>query len=161
MLYPGHLLYNDCWHGFWVCSWWPRVLWQAVTLWLVNRGMSVCRSRTVEQVCNRKSSQNWVEPGIHSRSEALGHLWRYSLQGGASVGTPWLQEEDMGARRSSLSEYISLHLSLKFTNCASLLTIKWEIYFYKEVCFVLSLKFVHYLWLCSWLGLWEVYNTPF
>ena len=34
-----------------------------------------------------------------------------SLQGGASVGTPWLLVEDMG--RSPLSEYMSLHLSLK------------------------------------------------
>ena len=31
-------LYNDCWYGFWVRFWWPRVLWQAVTLWLVSRG---------------------------------------------------------------------------------------------------------------------------
>ena len=36
-----------------------------------------------------------------------------SLQRGASVGTPWLPEEDMG--RSPLSEYMSLHLSLKTT----------------------------------------------
>ena len=35
-----------------------------------------------------------------------------SLQEGASVGTPWLPEEDMGRRRSPLSEYMSLHLSL-------------------------------------------------
>ena len=34
-----------------------------------------------------------------------------SLQWGVSVGTPWLLEEDMG--RSPLSEYMSLHLSLK------------------------------------------------
>ena len=34
-----------------------------------------------------------------------------SLQGGASVGTLWLLEEDMG-RRTPLSEYMSLHLSL-------------------------------------------------
>ena len=32
-----HLLYN-IWHRFSVRSWWPRVLWQSVTLWLVNRG---------------------------------------------------------------------------------------------------------------------------
>ena len=33
-----------------------------------------------------------------------------SLQGGASVGTPWPPEKDMG--RSPLSEYMSLHLPL-------------------------------------------------
>ena len=37
-------------------------------------------------------------------------------------------------RRSPLSEYMSLHLSLELTtNCGPLSRIKWEIYFYKEV----------------------------
>ena len=100
------LLYNNCWHGFWVRSWWPCVLWQAITLWLVNREMAVRQGRPVEQVCNRKEttwyenhafrfrqrvqSESSVEPGILSRSEALGRLWRYGLQGGASVSTSWL-----------------------------------------------------------------------
>ena len=44
-----HLLYNDYWHGFWVHSWWPCVLWQAVTLWLVNRGIAVRRGRPVSR----------------------------------------------------------------------------------------------------------------
>ena len=48
-----------------------------------------------------------VERGICSRSEAS----LTSLQGGASIGTPWLQEEDLGTR-SPLSEYLSLHPSL-------------------------------------------------
>ena len=39
-----------------------------------------------------------------------------------------------GTRRSPLSEYISLHLSLKLrTNSGPLSRIKWEIHFYKEV----------------------------
>ena len=33
-------LYN-IWYGFSVRSEWPRVLWQAVTLWLVNRAVTV------------------------------------------------------------------------------------------------------------------------
>ena len=36
-----------------------------------------------------------------------------SLQGVSSVGTSWLPEEDMG-RRSPLSEYMSLQLSLNY-----------------------------------------------
>ena len=54
------MLYNDRWHGFGVRSWWPRVLWQAVTLWLINRGMAVRRGRPVEQVVNRKETM-WYE----------------------------------------------------------------------------------------------------
>ena len=85
IIYEVNVLYNDCWHGFWVRSWWPHVLWQAVTLWLVNRGMAVHQGRLVEQVCNRKEttwyenhavrfrqsiqSESRVEPGIRSRSE--------------------------------------------------------------------------------------------
>ena len=42
-LRKGIMLYNDFWYGFWVRSWWPRMLWQAVTLWLVNREMAVHR----------------------------------------------------------------------------------------------------------------------
>ena len=48
-----------------------------------------------------------VERGTRSRSEAS----LTSLQGSASVGTLWFQEEDMG-RRSLLYEYMSLPLSL-------------------------------------------------
>ena len=105
----------------------------------------------------RQSVQSGL--GIRSRSEALGRFSQYDLQVGASVGTPWLQEEDMGQEEVLLSEYMSLHLSLKLTsNCVPLPRIKWEIYFYKEVYFVHPLKFVRYLWSSSWLGLWEVYN---
>ena len=35
-----NVLYN-IWHGFSVRSLWPRVLWQTVMLWLVNRVMAV------------------------------------------------------------------------------------------------------------------------
>ena len=81
-----NMLHNDCWHGFWVRSWWPCVLWQAVTLWLVNR-RAVRQSRPVEQVCNRKEttwyenhvvsfrqsvqSKSKIEPGIRNQSEVL------------------------------------------------------------------------------------------
>ena len=62
--------------------------------------------------------------------------------------------------RGSLSEYMSLHLSLKLTtNCVPLLRMKWERYFfYKEVCFVSFIE-VRSLSLCSWLGLWKLFNT--
>ena len=62
----------------------------------------------------------------------LGHLWRYGLHGGTSVGTPWLAEEDMGQEEvPSLSICLSIYLKLT-TNCGPLLRIKY-IYFYKEV----------------------------
>ena len=50
------MLYNFCWHRFGVHSWWPRVLWQAVTLWLVNREMAMRWGRPFEQVCNREGT---------------------------------------------------------------------------------------------------------
>ena len=57
----------------------------------------------------RQSAKNRVERERRSRSEA----YMTSLQGGASVGTPWLLEEDMG-RRSPLSDiYLSIYLSRK------------------------------------------------
>ena len=65
-----------------------------------------------------------------------------------------------GARRSPLSEYMSLHLSLKLTTkWVPLSRIKWERHiFIKKCCFVRSLKFVHYFWLCSWLGKMRLYT---
>ena len=47
-----------------------------------------------------------------------------NLQGGASVGTPWLPVEDM-ERRSPISEYIiSPSISQTTTNCGPFLRIK-------------------------------------
>ena len=52
-----------------------------------------------------------------------------------------------GARGSLLSKYMSLRLSLKLTTSrVSLSRIKWERYFYKEVCFVRSLNFLNPVW---------------
>ena len=152
----------NIWHGFWVRSLWPRVLWQAVTLWWVNRDMTAPQGSREQQVCNRKETTWWeprsqiwdkvqrivVERGTHSRSEAS----LTTLQGGTSVGTPWLLEEDMG-RRSPLSDYISLHLSLLSTNRGPFSRIKWEIYFHKEMfrsfiifSLVLSLRLCNSNW---------------
>ena len=121
---------NDCWHGFWVHSWGPLVLWQAVKSWLVNWGMAVRWGKPVKHVCNRKEtmwyenhavrfrqSESRIEPRIRNQSEALGHLWLYGLQGGASNGTTWLQEEDMGQEEvPSLSICLSIYL-LQQTVC--------------------------------------------
>ena len=52
----------------------------------------------------------------------------------------------------SMSRCLSLYLKLT-TNCVPLSRLKGEReIFYEEMCFVLSLKFVLYLLLCSWLG---------
>ena len=112
-------------------------------VWLVNKGMAAYRGSQGQQVRNRKEA-TWyenhavrfrqsrklrVERGIRSRSEALGRLWRYGFQVGASFGTPWLPKEDMGQEVPTLWVYISQLTA----NCGSLSRIKWEIYFYKEV----------------------------
>ena len=54
----------------------------------------------------RQKHRMAVEQENRSRSEAP----QTSLQGGASVGTHWLPEQDMG--RSLLSEYLYHNLSL-------------------------------------------------
>ena len=136
------LLYNDCWYGFWVSSWWPHVLWQAVTLWWVNREIAVRREKLVEQVCNRNEttgyenhavrfrqsdqSESRVEPRIRSRSEALVSSLTIGLARGCKRWYSLAPGRRYGARRSPLSEYMSLHLSLKLTtNCVPLSRIKW------------------------------------
>ena len=71
-----------------------------------------------------------VERGTHSRSEVS----LTSLQGGASVGTPWLPEGDMG-RRSPLSEYVCLSTHLSHTTETSTLSrIKCERYIFIKKC---------------------------
>ena len=172
----NHMFYNDCWHGFWVCSWWPPVVWRAVTLWLVNREMAVRRGGPIEQVYKRKEttwyenhavrfkqsvqSKSRVEPGIYSWSEAFLTSLTIRLARGCKRWHFLAPGRRYGTRRSPLSEYMSLHLSLKLTtNCVPLSRIKSERYIFLKKCFVRSLKFVYYLWLYSWLGLWEGYNT--
>ena len=157
-------------------SWWPRVLWQAVTLWFVNRGwpcVEVGRSsrcvtgrrphdkRTTQSDLDSQASQNRESNQEYAADQRrLWHLWRYGLQWEYKRWHPLAPGRRRYGARSPLSEYMSLYLSLKLiTNCGPLSRIKLiEIYFYQEVCFVRSLKFVHYHWLCSWLCLWEVYN---
>ena len=142
------MLYN-IWHGFSVRY---RVLWQAVTLWLVNRAIAVVRViRSNRCVTGRRPRDNYAvsfrqSQRIESRARdtqqirGLGRLWRYSLHRGASVGTSLAPGRRYGTRRSPLSEYMSLRISLKLTtSCGTLSRIKWEIYFYKQVCFVRSL----------------------
>ena len=131
------MLYN-IWHGFSVRSWWPRVLWQAVTLWLVNWGMVMRRSRPVEQVCNRKESwESGVEPGIGCRSEVSRTSLTIRLARRCKRWHPMDPGRRYGTRRSPLSEYMSVHLSLKITkNCVPLSRTKWEIYFFIYVFLV-------------------------
>ena len=51
-------------------------------------------------------------------------------------------------------------LSPSICLCVPLSRIKWEMYFYKEVCFVRSLKFGNYVWLCFRLYNHYGYTTP-
>ena len=84
---------------------------------------------------NRELSQGYV-----ANQRRLCHLWRYGLQRGASVGTPWLQDEDMGQEEvPSLSICLSIYLSnLQQAGCPFENKVR-EIYFYKEV-----FRFVHW-----------------
>ena len=69
-----------------------------------------------------------VKRGTLSRSEAS----LTSSQGSASVGTPWLLEEDMG-RRSLLSICLSNHLS-HTTETSTLSRIMCERYIFMKKC---------------------------
>ena len=96
----------------------------------------------VKQVCNRKETTWWeprsqlldrvqsiaVKPGTRSWSEVSLTI----LQGGASVSTPWLLEEDMG--RSPLSEYMSRHHLSHTTETSTLSRIKCERYIFIKKC---------------------------
>ena len=106
--------------------------------------------RTTRSDLDSQSNQSRVEPGICSRSDA-------SLQ---ALAPPGSRKKIWGKKKSPLWVYVSPSISQIYNKlCAPFENKMREIYFYKEVCFVRSLKFVLYLWLCSWLGLWEVYNT--
>ena len=87
-----HMYCCITWYGFSVRSMWHRVLWQADTLWLVNRRMTARQGSQVQQMCNRKETTEGVRfrqsPENRKRSEGhpadkrrFGSLWRHSLQG--------------------------------------------------------------------------------
>ena len=122
-----------------------------------KQGVAVCWDRPVEQVCNRKEtalyenhasrfrqsvpSESRVKPGIGSRSEALVSSLTIRLARRCKHWHPLAPGRRYGSR-TYLSEYMSPHLSLKLTTkCVPLSRIKWEIYFYEEVCFVLFIEF--------------------
>ena len=159
------MLYNDCWHGFWAGSWWSRVLWQAVMLRLVNRGMAVHRGRPVEQVYNRKEtmwyenyavrfrqsihSESRVEPGIRSRSEASLTSLTIRL---ARECKRWLQKEDMGQKEVYVSPSISqTYIKL----CAPFKNKIREVYFYFS--FVHWSSFIFFVYVLGWV--YEKYTT--
>ena len=126
----------------------PSVLWQAVTSWLVNREMALRRGSQVQQVRNLMKT-TWYENNavsfrerqrIESRARDTQPIrgvrlsLTIRLARGCKRWHPLAPRRRYGARRSPLSEYMSLQWSLKLTtNCGHLSRIKWEIYFYKEV----------------------------
>ena len=134
-------LYNDCWHGFWVRSWWPRVLWQAVMLWLVNRGIAVrgvgrskrCVTgrrpfdmRTTWSDLDCQSRESRVERGIRSRREAFVSSLMIRLARGCKRKYPRARGGRYGTRRSPLSEYMSLSISQTYNKLCGPSRIKWE-----------------------------------
>ena len=61
-------------------------------------------------------------------------------------------------KKSPIWVYVSLSIS-QIYNCVPLSRIKCERYIFYKVCFVSSIEVRVYVWLCSWLGLWDVYNS--
>ena len=160
-------LYNDCWHGFWVRSWWPHVFWQVVTLWLVNRRMAVRRSRPSKQVWNQKETI-WYEnhevrfrqsvlsessPGYAADQRHLYRLWRYDLQWDAIVGTSCFHEEDMGQEKSPfLSVCLFIFSQTYKKQCTHFENKMSEVHFYKEICFVsfIEVRFLSFVMFLVW-----------
>ena len=164
-------LYNDYWHGFGICSWCSRVLWQAVTLWLVNRGWQCVRAdrsssyvtgrvphdmRTTRSDLDKQAKKNRESNlGFAAEHRRLRRLWRYGLQRGASVSTHWLPEEDMGQEVPTLIICPSIYLS----NLVPLSRIKWDIYIFIKKCisFVHWSSFVIFHYVLGWV--YEKYTT--
>ena len=104
-----------------------------------KQGMEECQGSPVQLVCNRKVT-TWYENhavrfkqsrvrdtqpirGVRSSLTIQFARWckRWSLL------APWRRFE---TRRSPLSEYMSLYLSLKLTtNCGPLARIKWDVFY--------------------------------
>ena len=107
--------------------------------------MAVCRGRPVEQVCTGRrlrdmrtmQSESRVKPGTHSRSEASLTSLIIWLTRRCKHWHPLAPGRRYGTKRSPLSEYMSLHLSLTYNKqCVPFENKMREIYFYKEVCFI-------------------------
>ena len=93
-----------------------------------------------------------------------------SLQGGASVGTPGSWQKIWEEKVISLSICLYIHL-LHTTETLTPLRLKWEIYFYKEVCsfvhwssqlclIMLPLLFVLRLYNSKYTSPWRLSSTP-
>ena len=164
------MLYNDSCHGFGVRSWWPRVLWQAVMLWLVKRGIAVRRGRPVEQVCNRdmRTTRSDLNSAVRIESRAwdtqpirgVRSSLTIRLARGWKHWHPLAPGRIYGTRRSPLYEYMFLHLSLKLTtNCVPLSRIRWKRYTFlkKYVSFVHWSSFIIFDYVLGWV--YEKYTT--
>ena len=130
------------------------------------------RGKPVEQACNREEttwyenhvvrfrqsvqSESRVEPGIRSRSEALVSSLTIRLARGCKYWHPLAPGRIYGARRSLLSGYISLHLSLKLTIiCVPLSRIKWERYIFIKKC----VSLIEFRKSCLIISLMNPYET--
>ena len=133
--------------------------------------MAVRRGRPVEQVCNRRgprdmkttrsdlvSSQKRIKPGIRIWSEASRTV---RLPRGCKRWHSLAPGRRYGARWCPLSQYISVHLSLKFTTklCA-LFENKWERYIFIKKCvsFVRWSSFIIFDYVLGWIHKRQ-YNT--
>ena len=115
------------------------VLWQGVMAWLVNREMAVLQGRLVKQVCNWKETVWYENHMVRIESQArdtqpirgVRSSLMIQLARGFKRWNPLAPGRRYGARRSPLSKYMSLHLTLKLTkNCGPLSRIKWERYIF-------------------------------
>ena len=119
------LLYNDCWHEFWVHSWWPHMLWQAVTLWLVHKEMAVCLGKPVKQVRNWKET-TWYEnhavrfrQSVQSESRGTRDMQLIRSVSDLSDDTAWKGVQALtpaGSRTKIWGKYLSICLSIYLSN---------------------------------------------
>ena len=124
------LLYNDRWHGFGVHSWWHRVLWQAVTFWLVNRRMAVRQRGPVEQVCNRKETTWYENHAVRFRQSSQNRAWDTQLirvvnvsddtvcKGVQALACPGSRKKIWGKKTSPLWVYASPSIFQTYKLCA-------------------------------------------
>ena len=115
---------------------------------------------TMRSDLDSQSSQNRVKPGIRSRSEALVSSLTIRLARWCKRWHPLAPRRRYRARRSPLSEYMSLHLSFKLTtNCVPFSRMKWDRYIFIKKCVSFRyLNFVNHVWLSRWWIHKRLYN---
>ena len=139
----------NIWHGFSVRSWWPHVLWQAVTSWLVNSSAIGALTYNRCLTGRRSRDENYVvrfKQSAENCSQARDMQTIRGVSDKLARGCKHRHHLTPGRRYGKKKS--SLRLSLKQQQRVGPLQNKMRDIFIRK-CFVR-----HYLWLCFRLFLY-------